>query len=205
MTKESQCIAVLDTETLARYDDAIVLSVGLVVADINREYTFDELVAKQSLFFRLDAVEQARRGRKREARTIEWWKSDKSVSDAAREKSFYSKPDTVFTRLEDIGKVMSNFCRELGVEPRGIMWFDRNAFDFKKLQHIIEIECGQVDQEPWHYHNTTEIVSFLRGCGVTDRYAGVRPSDYPQMVYHDPVHDSVLDFLRIQKVMSGEV
>ena len=45
---------------------------------------------------------------------------------------------------------------------------------------------------------------FLRGCGVNDRYAGVKPWDYPSMIYHHPVHDSALDFLRLQKVLRGE-
>lgn len=196
--------AVIDSETLARYDDAIVLSLGVVIADIDKDYTFDQLVNEQSLFLRFDAVEQAKRGRVREKRTLEWWLTDKSVSDAARRKSLTTPPETPYTALEDIGSLVSLFCREKGAEPRGIMWFDRNAFDFKKIQHIIEITCGQIDQEPWHYHHTTEIVSFFRGCGITDRYAGVKPGDYPQMVYHDPVHDSVLDFLRLQKVLRGE-
>jgi len=198
-------IAVLDTETLARYDDAIVLSVGLVVADLSKNYTFDQLAQEQSLFFRLDPMDQAKRGRVREKRTIDWWREDKSVTDAAREKSFTVRPETEFLSLDKIADTMSIFCRSLGVEPRSVMWFDRNAFDFKKLQHIIEITCGQQDREPWHYHHTTEIVSFFRGCGINDRYAGVKPSDYPQMVYHDPVHDSVLDFLRLQKAMGGVV
>lgn len=197
-------IAVLDTETLARYDDAIVLSLGLVVADIEKDYTFDELVNDHSLFMRFDAVDQAKRGRVREARTLDWWLNNSGVSDEARRKSLTTPPTTPYTPLEDIAKVMSEFCRGRGIEPRGIMWFDRNAFDFKKIQHIIEMTCGQQDQEPWHYHHTTEIVSFFRGLGLNDRYAGVKPSDYPQMVYHDPVHDSVLDFLRLQKAMRGE-
>ncbi len=201
----SSMVAVIDTETLGRYDAAVILSIGLVIADLDVDYTLMELVENHSHMIRLDAIHQLKNlGREKEDHIVEWWASDPKVSDEARKASFLVDKDTVFVAPEDVAANLSVYCRSRGVEPRAIKWFDRNSFDFTKVQHLIEKSCGQKDGEPWHYHHTIDIVSFFCGCGVTDRYAGIKAWEVDGMIYHHPVHDAALDWLRLQKVMRGQ-
>lgn len=194
----------MDTETLGRYDDAVVLSVAATIADLTKSYTFDELVADRTFFIKLNVKEQAEAGRKVEKGTLEWWKDTSkwnSPTEEARKVSLYPAKDGSEISMYKLAETIMMACHRMGVTPKSIDWCDRNLFDLKKVQHMIEITCNQYGAEPWDYHNIFDIVSWLKGVGQMDRYAGVNPKDIPTMVYHDPRHDAALDWLRIQKTM----
>lgn len=200
---QSNNLAVMDTETLGRWDDAVVLSVAVTVADLTKAYTFDQLVAERTFFVKLNVKEQAEAGRKVEKVTLDWWNDNtkwNSPSDAARKVSLIPAKDSEISMYK-LTDAITVGCHRLGIDPQKIDWCDRNLFDLKKVQHIIEITCGQYDQVPWNYHSIFDVVSWLKGIGQMDRYAGVNPKDIPTMVYHDPRHDAALDWLRIQKTM----
>lgn len=194
-------LGVMDSETLGRYDDAIVLSVATTVADLRKRFSLLELVNNHTIFVKLDAKDQFERGRVKDPGTVAWWMDKKKVGDEARAVSLYPKPDDV--KIDRLSELLVTGCHKLGYDPRSFDWCDRNMFDLRKCQHIMEITCGQYGSEPWHYHNTWDIVSWLKGVGV-DRYAGIDARNYPGMVYHDPRHDAALDWLRIQNVYVTE-
>lgn len=197
----SEILAVVDTETLGRWDDAVVLSGAVTAANLTQKYTFQELLHDHTFFVKLNAKEQIELGRKVEKSTREWWYGNgkRNPTEEARLVSLYPHEDdiSIFSLADEIVKG----CHRIGVEPKCIDWCDRNMFDLRKIQHIIEITCKQDSREPWDYHNTFDIVSWLKGMGQTDRYAGVKPWEIEGMVYHDPRHDAALDFLRVQKTL----
>lgn len=198
----SNFLAVMDSETLGRWDDAIVLSVAVTIADLTKAYTFQQLVDERTFFIKLDASEQRRLGRQTDKSTMDWWQgvnTKHGPSEEAKAVSLRPSADdrSVFTLADDIRVG----CHRLGIDPTKVDWCDRNLFDLRKVQHIIEVTCGQYGSEPWDYHHTFDVVSWLKGVGQTDRYAGVKSWELEGMLYHDPRHDAALDWLRIQKTM----
>lgn len=188
-------LMVCDTETADRWDDALVFSAAFTHGDLRKPYTLEELVEERTFFYKFNAREQLKAGRKVSQGTIDWWKSDK-VSEIARIVSFYP------SEVND--KPMAGFhdeyliwCHKMMLEPKNIIHTDRNLFDLRKLQHIIEVTLGGYADEPWDYHKIIDVTSTLRAWGA-DRYAGVDARTLPGMVYHDPRFDAALDWLRVQ-------
>ncbi|WJJ54000.1 exonuclease [Escherichia phage AV101] len=198
---KSNFLAVADSETLGRWDDAVMLSWAHTIADLTKRYTLQQLVEERTTFIKLNVKEQIELGRVKDQGTVEWWlgAGKRNPCDAARAVSLYPKEDdiSIFQLADEIRKG----CHRLGVDPRSVDWCDRNLFDLRKAQHIIEVTCKQDSNEPWDYHHTFDIVSWLKGVGQQDRYAGIKAWELEGMVYHDPRYDAALDWLRIQKTM----
>lgn len=197
----SEILAVADSETLGRWDDAVMLTFAVTAANLTKAYTFQDLLDHHTFLIKLDVREQIALGRKVDKDTREWWYGNEKRNpvEAAREVSLYPKPDDI--SIYQLADEIVKGCHRIGVEPKSVDWCDRNMFDLRKAQHIIEVTCKQPGREPWHYHNTFDIVSWLKGMGQTDRYAGVKPWEVEGMLYHDPRHDAALDFLRVQKTL----
>lgn len=186
-------LIVCDSETLDRWDDAIVLSISFVYGDLKKRISFEELVEK-SFFMKFRAKEQVAMGRKVGQTTMDWWKGSK-VSDEARKMSFIPDPGRDVSVREFYPEYMK-WCHLQGIEPFKIIHTDRNLFDLRKIQHILEVSLSS-NQCPWDYHNIIDVTSTLRAWGA-DRYAGVDARTFPGMCYHDPRHDAALDWLRVQ-------
>lgn len=197
----SNFLAVADSETLGRWDDAVLLSWAFTIADLTKRYTLKQLVEERTVFIKLNAREQSSLGRVKDQQTVDWWlgKGKRNPCEEARVVSLYPKPDDV--SIYNLADEIRKGSHRLGVDPRSVDWCDRNLFDLRKAQHAIEITCKQDSNEPWDYHNTFDIVSWLKGCGQTDRYAGIKAWELEGMVYHDPRFDAALDWLRVQKTM----
>jgi len=199
---KSNNLAVMDCETLGRWDDAIVLTCAVTAADLTKKYEFLDLVKDHTFMIKLNAAEQMKMGRVTDKPTMEWWQgigTKYGPSEEAKAVSLRPHPDdrSVMTLSDDIRVGM----HRLGIDPTSLDWCDRNLFDLRKVQHIIEVTCNQYDNVPWDYHHTFDVVSWLKGVGQLDRYAGVKAWELEGMVYHDPRHDAALDWLRIQKTM----
>lgn len=197
----SNLLAVADSETLGRWDDAAMLSWAFTIADLTKRYTLQQLVEEKTVFIKLNVEEQLKLGRVKDKETVEWWlgKGKRNPCEIAKAVSLYPKADdiSIFQLSDEIRKG----CHRLGVDPRSVDWCDRNLFDLRKAQHIMEVTCKQYSSEPWDYHHTFDIVSWLKGIGQQDRYAGIKAWELEGMVYHDPRYDAALDFLRIQKTL----
>lgn len=192
---KSDTLCVGDLETLGRYDDTIILSGGFVTAKWGQTYTFKELVRDHSYFIKFDVSHQIQLGRTVEPSTREWWKSDK-VSDAARKASY--EPNRVLEKhLRDFFTEYRAWCHSRGIECQNIDFADRNLFDFKKLDHVEAITLNDEPLRPWNYHDVFDIPSVLKAWGG-NRYGGIAVDDIDGFIYHHPVHDAAIDFLRLQ-------
>lgn len=188
-------VGVGDCETLCKYSDAIVLSFGFTVADITKPLTFKELIEYHTFFFKFKTQEQLNAGRKSSSDTLSWWKSDK-VSDEARKVSLM--PYDTDRSMTEFADALKMWCHERGVNLRDIDVCDRNLFDFSKLAHMQDITLNDHKNTPWHYHNVFDVTSVLKAYGA-GRYGGIDVNDIEGFCYHDPRHDSALDWLRLQK------
>lgn len=191
---ENTEVCIADLETLAHHSDAQVLSAGFVVAPLKELKTFSELVDNHSLFLKFDIKEQGVKYHRAFDESImkEFWLDDTKTSKEAREISLYPKSTDV--SIDRLSNELFKFFVEQKIKFKTVDIGDRNAYDLSKMSHIF----GQTNTiQPWSYRNGFEIVSVLKAWGA-DRYAGIDPKDIPRMVYHHPVHDSALDWLRMQ-------
>jgi hypothetical protein len=184
----------LDTETLSKWSDAVVLSIGVTGGDITIPTTFEQLLERGS-FIKLDSREQKRLGRITSADTVAWWKTQNKENII---KSFLpSDNDILITTLKEL--LAQKFVDLCGEGNR--VYADRNLFDFSKLQHMFEETLKT--EIPWDYHNLNDFSTMFKSWGV-GRYATIFPNDIPPrfgFMYHDPLHDAALDWLRTQHAL----
>ena len=188
-------VAIIDLETLSVYDDSIILSLGIVIADATKKATFQELIQK-SLFLKFDVKEQKDLGRKVLPSTLEWWVDQ---VEEAKKISFYPDPKRDISIMEISNKII-DYCKHIGIDKNKVFVWSRSiGFEKGKINHVIEtLGLEQI----FSYKNYLDVVTL---CHITEqnRYAGINVKDYVEQgfIYHHPTHDAVLDFLRLQKVM----
>lgn len=196
MAYEKTHIAVVDLETLAKFDDAVILSLGMVVAPYDHFGTeFPDLLKCPSLKIKFNVKEQIQKyGRVTSKSTIDFWQKQNEDARAVL------KPSDEDVSIDQLPALLQGFITENGLDWRNIDFFDRNAFDIKKMSHIFEINLGM--KTPWDYQACWEIATALKFLGF-DRYAGIHPSKVPGMIYHNAHHDAVLDLHRMMYALKS--
>ncbi len=189
-------LVVADSETLSRWDDAIMLSIAMTHGDLRKPYTVEQLVEERTFFMKFDSVEQAKLGRKTEPHTVNWWKSDK-VCEEARKVSFYTDKARDES-IRDFARKYTAWAHILGFDPYNTIHADRNLFDMRKLQHIINVTLGE-EHHPWHYHDVEDISTRMKSY-TGDRYGNIDIRKLEGAVYHDPRWDAAVDWYRTQQV-----
>lgn len=187
-------LAICDLETLGHSDNAVVLSMGLTAAPIDKIIPFSKLVNEYSLLMKFDAREQEQKYKRVVDKTVleEFWLNDNMTSPESRRVSLY--PDASDVSISTASQAIWDFTRAREMDIKIMDIGDRNAYDLSKLKSIFD-QVGTI--QPWSYRNGFEITSVLKAWGA-DRYAGINPKDIPAMIYHNPVHDAALDWLRFQ-------
>lgn len=187
-------LAIADLETLCHYDNAQVLSFGLCTAPLDKVISFTELCDKYSLMMKFDVKEQQKKYNRQFDKSVleEFWLNDKHTTPESRAISLL--PSNTDVSIDGIAQAIWDHTRSLGMDIKVMDIGDRNAYDLSKLKHMME-QTGSI--QPWSYRNGFEITSILKAWGA-DRYAGINPNDISGMIYHHPVHDAVLDWMRFQ-------
>lgn len=193
MTVKSH-LCVIDLESLSLWNDAVILSLGLSFGELTTTVpSFDQLVA-DGLYIKFDVKEQIQEFKRSvKPDTMTWWKEQ---GESAKYVLYPSANDVSVRALDGLVK---DFFKTKGVDPKSVDIYDRRSFDCSKIEHLYKENLG-LDELPWHYLKEYEVSTALRYMGY-NRYGGISPKDYPQMVYHNALHDSVLDHIRLQKCM----
>lgn len=188
----------IDTETLGRYDNAIILSIGLTMGSYappnpDRIGEFKRLV-DTGLYIKLDVKSQRQAGRTHCEQTLDWWKSQ------GPEAQRVLLPSPGDQTLEQMHVHISRWLESHGENFKSIDLWERNNFDLSKLAHAYENDL-KMTKVPWDYKQRFDIVQWAAAYGM-DRYQGIRPEDIPGMVYHNALHDSALDQIRLSKMFA---
>ena len=179
---------VLDLETLGSRDDAVILSAGVTVSKYDDlDLSFDELV-RDGLYLKFNIKEQLDRGRVTQDRVVKWWYNQ---SAEARQ---VLRPLPTDTSFYDFPKRVEEYLAKKGLTFKTVDWYDRKSFDMSKLQYLYEMELGQ--DIPWNPNQEFEVSTAIRFMGM-DRYGGVKVSDFPGAIYHNALHDAVVDRIRL--------
>lgn len=188
--------AVIDSETLAAVDNAVILSIGITVSKYtDKHLSFDDLI-KNGLYRKFDIKEQLDRGRKTQKRVINWWYGQDSEA-----KQVLVPNPLQDTSLYDFPKTFDDYFNSLGLNPKNVDFYDRKSFDLTKLQYLYEEELDS--DIPWAPTNDFEISTALRYLGY-DRYAGIQVKDIPGATYHNALHDAAVDHIRLLKVLNDD-
>ena len=196
---------VVDLETMGKWDDAILLTVGLTIikdgvsyGDLTTDQIYTKLLAENSVEFKLSVKSQVDLGRKMEQNVFDWWKEQ--GDDAKR--ILKPLPDDI--PCTEIFDVIDRWLRSHGLEWSTVRFFDRNAFDMKKLQHMYEVTLNQGKYPPWDYQEVWEVATLLNFMSGS-RYGFMPPKEFehPEFIYHSAKCDAALDALRIVKLFNS--
>lgn len=207
MSNINNMVGILDLETMDKFDDAIILSGGIVIADITKRIPFEKLITDEySWFFKLDSVEQRNLGRSVCRHTIDkFWMNKEAVTEPARMMSFYPDKSRDFSCRDLPSKLNAQIERLAKGQRDNMSWGDRNSFDFWKINHLFDKTLDLGDgSSPFARGSIFEISTVMTHFGF-DRYGGIGPWHYQTrgFVYHHPVHDSALDWLRYQAALES--
>ena len=184
----------LDIETLSTRGDAVVLSLGICIFELNRMQSFDEIVDKGTEMF-FDPEEQISRGRHVSNDTMEWWgkqgEDARRVLDSPKElqinpRQFFSAFD-VFCQTKDINMAyLQNQAR----------WFARGpTFDMSILESLF----GSYNvSTPWKFWLVRDIRTHLEALGLDTSIQLRRPKN---MVHHNALHDAAYDVWALQQLL----
>lgn len=185
-----------DFESLATDSDAVVVSLGLVVADFNdRESMTFESLYDSAIEIKFD-IESQKESRYIDQSTVEWWKKQSrdaqkillpSEHDVKLEEMF-DLLDFYFSGFENFNKDKEN-------------WISRRFFDAGVIKHICSRTLGGNEYMP--YWNWRDVVSLIQGLAYLPRGSFDVPVEMlpENVILHDARTDVVLDCLRIKYIL----
>lgn len=196
----------IDLETLGNYDDAVILSMGLTILtdDMQKKpgLTFADFmgVSYEYKYAVMEQVKEMKRSILKQ--TFEWWKKQEGP---AAEASF--KPSPNDRSLKFVFEDMKEAIAKHGLTIEECRFWDRNAYDMKKLAHVAEVTLNMGPFPPWDYQEVWGIETLLRFMSPQEsRYGSIEPNGFtdPLFVYHKPSCDAALDAYRFYKLTQGE-
>ena len=182
---------VLDIETLSKSSESVILSLAVIQFDVNKKYTYQELL-DSAFFVKFNAHDQmARLKRKAEKSTMDWWAKQ---CDIAKKRSFV--PDSSDVTVEEGYEKFREWVNKFTPEERKEWIFIRGSLD----QICLDSLEMQLDVEPVfpynQYRDVRTAVDFL--CGTTNGYVDIPGFDASaNVIKHCPIHDCAYDILML--------
>jgi hypothetical protein len=182
----------VDMEGLSDYGDGVVLSIAMVPFKMRDNNTFDELL-NRSLYLKLDAKDQIKKGRQLAPRTVEWWKSQSKEA----QQILIPTPDDVL--IEDALNRIDEFSAEWYDYKNSMFWSRGIQYDWTLFQDMYRRNS---DRDPplnsWSIHDTKTHIRVLTG----DKYSRYElESGKPKgFIAHNALHDACLEVLKIQEL-----
>jgi hypothetical protein len=139
----------IDLETLGTKEDAVVISIGVVLFDLDKKTVLEEFYAP------LDAKSQIKRGRKVDPDTLKWWMGQ---SDAAK-KVFNEK-------AEDPAKILQDLSAVLDKHRPLIAWGNGSTFDISIMENMYNDYGIKLS---WHYTRVNCFRTFRRLVGNDEK------------------------------------
>lgn len=185
--------AIIDIETLGTSASSVVLSVGMVVVDSEKDYTFDELIF-DGFYEKLDVAGQVKAGRKLDKSTLDWWATQ---GTEARRVLTPASTDIPHCGLSER---MTKYLDKKGTKKKNLRVYSRGShFDFGILHDLFRVTCNETaDQLPWnwwHIHDSKTVVYTLLGYDIRNK---IKPAGF---IYHNALHDAAREYITIQTAL----
>ena len=188
---------IFDFETLStnRYNCVVVSLAALRFSEDNftseNGYLFDELVESANLI-KFDVQDQVKNhNRVIDKKTLEWWNQQ---GPEAKKQLIPSDQDQSITELYDFFiSIRGNTTFKSKVYTRG------NNFDPIIFENIMDQLHKPHPYSFWELRDTRSIIEGLSwGSGLKNSFM---PEGCDNFIHHDPVHDIVLDVMRMQTLV----
>jgi hypothetical protein len=139
----------IDLETLGNKEDCVVVSIGVVVFDIDKKTILD------SYYSALNVDNQMKKGRTVVADTLQWWMKQ---ADAAK-KVFSEDAKDPKLALQEIWAMLDKY-RPLTV------WGNGSGFDVNIVENMYDMYHEKL---PWFYTNVNDFRTFARFVGKKEK------------------------------------
>lgn len=192
----------IDTETLSKSANGVVLSLSIVPFDFEEEgVTFKKLL-KRGINLKMSVKEQVKtHKRKLCPETMDWWAKQ---SPEARQ-ILKASPDDL--TIDETLDAFESFLKDNGYEKKHSWLFARGTvFDFAKLETMYE----NVDREIPYQYNMVNDLRTMVNC-----FTGVKDGRYDTdgnrdgFVHHNSLHDAASDSMTMieiyNMVLNGEL
>jgi hypothetical protein len=208
MDTDSQ-VYIIDSETLDRYDSAIILSLAVIRIDLDLDpfELYDDWGTKSEdfcdpsncLHVKIDRRAQVAMGRTCGQETVEWWSSQsESAKDVLSDNGCVQPIDAWNMVLRFLSK--TKFKTADDVVSRGM-------FEAKLVEHFVQSlkRAGHDTSSPFQYFQWVDSRTICKiGTPHGDGNAGVKVEKFPKFVQHNALHDCFLDWLRLWKLTEGK-
>ncbi len=190
-------VLLFDLETLGPSPTGIVANAAFLAADLDIDYTFDELLSLTTIV-KFDAKEQLAMGRITSADTLAWWKRQSPAAQAIL------KPSKDDVSLEDGLKIIVKYCRDNGISGDSFGFCRGQSFDFPLIVDLFESVNLQKHWPIafWRQRDIRTYISAIIGKLSMDKIA-LPKSVFNELAFvaHNAAHDIAKDFLMMQYAM----
>jgi len=182
-------VVIFDFETLHTVPETVVLSLGMIVVDSQKDYTFQELI-DSGMHIKIDVKSQVKLGRKIGSDTLAWWKKQ------GKSASYIIDPSNDDIDITDMIPAMRKFLKDNGYDYHNHLVYSRGShFDFPILDDIARSLWEKNPLNHWNVRDIRTVIDTMLG---TTR-GKIDLKDHKDFVAHNALHDSAMDFLRIRK------
>lgn len=172
----------IDLETLSTETDCVVLSIGAIFFDIEKDKLGAEFYSTLSIQDQLD------RGRKISDSTLRWWLSqDLNVFKEALAPNKVSNEDVLF----GFDKFLRDNCSAI---KKLNVWGNGSSFDISILESLFKC-YGRV--VPWSYNGVMDLRTFKRFVGNN------RKIEVPKDVKHNALADAEYQAQYVLDIING--
>ena len=186
MINQNICI-VYDFETLDTTSTGVILSMGIVIFDITKENSFEELVQQgMEIFF--DQESQKDKGRTVSKDTLAWWSTQGEEAQRCLNADNQLDPKKLHVYLNQLYEAL-NFQPD----RKSTRWFSRGCFDNNFLENI----CNSYEIDmPYKYWCWRDARTYLDALGIGTLN---QKMDKPEnMIAHNAHHDAAFEASMIQ-------
>lgn len=183
-------VVIFDFETLHTIPETAILSVGMIIVDTAKDYTFNELV-DSGIHLKINVQSQLPK-RKIGKDTLDWWKKQGDSASAILE------PSSNDIDIKDMIPMLNKFLKDNGYKYHDHLVYSRGShFDFPILVDIARM-CDQ--KNPLNHWNVRDIRTVIDTLLGTTR-GKIDLKDQTGFVAHNALHDSAMDFMRIKEAI----
>lgn len=187
--------AVIDYETLGISHDTVILSLGCVVFDFNKQYTYEQLIDPNfegRFYIKFDVEDQVKNyGRTINKNTLDWWKGQ--GEDA--QKVLKRTPEDM--KFVDAVNAFDKFLLDAGMMDKSQIWCRGQDFDISILKSMYT----QMDmEEPVKFWNYRDIRTAIQcWCGERRGRNFDAEQTYKELfIKHDAYHDCAAAVIDMQ-------
>ncbi len=194
-------ICVIDTETLDIRERSMILSIGIIIADVESKTLSLSKLVDSGINIKLDIMDQKKNYKRTFSQdTFDWWKKQGNTA----KKIFKPNPE-IDVKLVDLPAVINEYVKNMGLKSLlDIDIYQRGyirGFDLSKIESVYLDDLGL--ESPFNRYKCFDIPSVFHHLGYGDTHCGIEDYTLPGFIPHNSLHDACVEVLRLHKVFKG--